>query len=154
MLTISAILIGTTLVIIAWQDGWGTFKIEKKTPSSTSNGGGGSVRASLRPISSARSSNRVSQRPVVSGEPMKSCNQGINPLTSASTRCCSPEQACTWKTLEQAKTDPPLFPDHPGTANYGISAEVCTEYEGKGYYDGCWEENAFYPTNYPQGNLL
>ncbi len=28
MMSISTILIGTTMVIVAWQEGWGTFKVD------------------------------------------------------------------------------------------------------------------------------
>ncbi len=124
--------IGITLLIIAWQEGWGSFATDSvpsstsKLPSSTSTG------STTRPVPSSTL-----------------CAQGMNPITSQKIPCCNPVQACTWQSEEA-----PIFPDGPGTPNYGIPASLCKDYAGIGYYDGCWKENTFYPTNYPAGNLL
>jgi hypothetical protein len=138
MLTSCTIFIGITLLIIAWQEGWGSFSTKSPGPVTTRPGP-----VTTRP-------GPVTTRPgPVTTRPTGTCAQGMNPFTSQQIPCCVPEQACTWQSEEA-----PIFPDGPGTTNYGITAAQCSDYTGIGYYDGCWKENTFYPTNYPAGNLL
>ena len=146
MMSICIILIGTTLVIIAWQEEWGTFSTAPSSSGPTTTKLPSTTRSSTRPAPNSTQ-----------------CAQGMNPVTSQKIPCCNPVQSCTWQTAESAIADGvPMFPDTPGTPNSTIDAETCKAWhdDGQGgwfpggYFDGCWKDNSFYPTNYPDGNLI